>query len=42
VVKYWEDLDAQHFWNALDDTLEQQDARTDGGKEENKENRPAQ
>jgi CHAD domain-containing protein len=42
LVKYWEDLDAQHFWNALDDTLEQQDARTDAGKEENEENRPAQ
>jgi len=38
----WNGLDAEHFWNALEDTLEQQDARTDARKEENEENRPAQ
>lgn len=42
LLKYWNGLDAEHFWNALEDTLEQQDARTDAEKEEDKENRPAQ
>ncbi len=43
LLKYWKDLDAKDFWNALDDTLEEQDAQADAGKEENnEENRPAQ
>ncbi len=42
LLKYWEDLDAQGFWSALDDALEQQDVRTDVGKKDYQENRPAQ
>jgi CHAD domain-containing protein len=42
LLKYWKDLDAKDFWNALDGVLEQQDARTDVGKEAYEDDRPAQ
>jgi CHAD domain-containing protein len=42
LLEYWKDLDAEHFWDVLKDTLEQQDAQADAGREGNKEDRPAQ
>jgi CHAD domain-containing protein len=42
LLEYWKGLDAEHFWDALEDTLERQDVRTDAGREEQQENRPAQ
>jgi CHAD domain-containing protein len=41
LLEYWKGLDAKHLWDALEDALEQQGARTDG-EEEDKENRPGQ
>jgi CHAD domain-containing protein len=43
LLEYWEGLDTEHFWSALEDVVESQDARADAGKkEENDENRPTQ
>jgi CHAD domain-containing protein len=42
LLECWNGLDAEHFWNTLEDVLEQQDVRIDAEKDEDKENRPAQ
>jgi hypothetical protein len=42
LLEYWQGLDAEHFWDALEDTLERQDVQTDAAREEQQENRPAQ
>jgi CHAD domain-containing protein len=42
LLEYWHGLDAQRFWDALNEAVRQPDARTDGGTEEHDENRPAQ
>jgi CHAD domain-containing protein len=44
LLEYWKGRDAEHFWSALQDALEVQDAETDAGKEGEKkeEDCPAQ